>query len=45
MRRSVVTSPSLVYRTLAKTGYIMSSRPSAIGRDTVSILIGSRIDI
>lgn len=33
-RRSRVTAPSRSYRTLARTGYIITSRPSAIGSET-----------
>ena len=40
IRRSPVTRPSSEYRTLASTGYIISSRPMAIGRQTVPDLDG-----
>jgi hypothetical protein len=36
-RRSVTTVPIERYFTLARTGYIMRRRPSAIGNDTESI--------
>jgi hypothetical protein len=43
MRRSAVTSPSREYRTLASTGYIIRSRPRAIGSETVSTLTRSSV--
>src|SRR3990172_2303814 len=39
--RSAATSVTLEYRTLARTGYIIASRPSAIGSDTDPILMVS----
>ena len=38
VRRSLATLPTLAYFTFANTGYIISSRPIAIGSDTVPIL-------
>src|SRR3972149_3308648 len=39
--RSAAASVTLEYRTLASTGYIIASRPSAIGSDTDPILMVS----
>ena len=38
VRRSFATLPTLAYFTFAKTGYIISNRPIAIGNETVPIL-------
>ena len=40
-RRSVTTWPMREYFTLASTGYIISSRPMAMGSETVPIFTRS----